>query len=78
VIPSNVNKITKHACLDLTGDETIWGCTGYGEADSGITERIMNKLSISKGDQVVIISNANRIRSRAYIHRHKLNGMLDD
>ena len=78
MITSNVNNITKHACLDLTGDETTWGHAGYDETGSGITGRIMNKLGISKGGQVVIISDANRIRPRRYMHRHKLHVMPDD
>ena len=43
-----------------------------------VTGRIMNKPGISKGGQVVIISDANRIRPRAYMHRHKLHVMPDD
>ena len=73
VITSNVNNITKHACLDLTGDETAWGHAGYGETGSGITGRIMNKPGISKGGQVVIISDTRRIRPCSYMHRHKLH-----
>ena len=61
MITSNVNSIKKHDCLDLTGDETTWGHAGYGEAGSGITGQIMNKPGISKGSQVVIISDANII-----------------
>ena len=61
VIPSNVNNITKHAFLDLAGVETTWGHARYCEAGSGITGWIMNKPGISMGDQVVSISDANRI-----------------
>ena len=38
----------------------------------------MNKPGILKGGQVVIISDANRIRSGAYMHRYKLHEMPDD
>ena len=78
MITSNVNNITKHTCLDLTRDETTWRYAGYGEAGSRITGQIMNKPGISKGGQVIIISDANRIRTRSYMHRHKLHEMPDD
>ena len=78
VIVNNVNNITKYASLDLCGDETTWGHAGYGEAGSGITGRIMNKPGISKGGQIVVITDSNRIRPRAYIHRHKLHTMPDN
>ena len=78
VIVNNVNNITKHASLDLCGDETTWGHAGYGEAGSGITGRIMNKPGISKGGQIVVVTDSNRIRPRAYRHRHKLHKMPDE
>jgi len=78
VITIDVKNITKHACLDLTGDETSWGHAGYGEAGSGITGLIINKLDISKRGQAVIISDANRIRPQAYMYRYKLHEMPDD
>jgi len=61
VVASNINNITNHACLDLTGDETIWGNAGYGEAGSGIAGWVMNNPGILKGVQVAIISDSNRI-----------------
>jgi hypothetical protein len=70
---ANVNAITKHAELDLCGDETTWGHGGFGEAGSGLVGRIMGKPGISKGGQIVMISDVNRIRPRAYVHRHKLH-----
>jgi hypothetical protein len=73
VIFANVNAITKHAELDLCGDETTWGHGGFGEAGSGLVGRIMGKPGISKGGQIVMISDVNRIRPRAYVHRHKLH-----
>jgi len=37
----------------------------------------MNKPGISKGGQVVFISDSDRIRPRASMHRHKLHEMPD-
>ena len=73
VLFANVNAISKHAELDLCGDETTWGHGGFGEAGSGLVGRIMGKPGISKGGQIVMISDVNRIRPRAYVHRHKLH-----
>jgi hypothetical protein len=73
ILFANINSITKHAELDLCGDETTWGHGGFGEAGSGLVGRIMGKPGISKGGQIVMISDVNRIRPRAYVHRHKLH-----
>ena len=68
----NINAVTKEADLDLCGDETTWGHSGYAEAGTGITGRIKNKPCVSKGGQTVIVSDVSRNRPRAYLHRHKL------
>jgi hypothetical protein len=72
VLISNLNAITKHAEADQCGDETTWGHGGYGEAGSGLAGRIMGKPGITRGGQIVIISDVSRCRPRAYVHRHKL------
>ena len=71
VICHNVNAITAEASLDLCGDETTFGHQGYGEADSGLLVSVKGKPKITKGMQSVIISDYDRIRPRAYLHRHK-------
>lgn len=68
----NVNAITLDAGLDLCGDETTFGFNGWGEAGTGLLGLIMNKPGITRGGQVVMVVDADRIRPRAYIHRHKL------
>jgi hypothetical protein len=73
VMISNLNAITKHAEADQCGDETTWGHGGYGEAGSGLAGRIMGKPGITRGGQIVIISDVSRCRPRAYVHRHKLH-----
>ena len=69
----NLNAITEEAELDLCGDETTWGHGGFGESGSGLIGRIINKPGITKGGQIVMVSDVNRIRPRAYMHRHKLH-----
>jgi hypothetical protein len=73
VITHNVCALTERASLDLCGDETSWGHQGYGEAGSGVLERIMNKPGITKGMQTVLAVDAYRQRPYTYVHRHKLH-----
>jgi len=73
VLVHNVNALTKHAELDLCGDETTWGHGGYGEAGSGLVGRILGKPGVTKGGQIVLVSDVHRIRPRAFLHRHKLH-----
>jgi hypothetical protein len=73
VLISNLNAVTKYAESDQCGDETTWGHGGYGEAGSGLAGRIMGKPGITRGGQIVIISDVSRCRPRAYVHRHKLH-----
>jgi len=73
VLFSNVRAVSKRAELDMCGDETTWGHEGFGEAGSGLTGRIMGKPGVTKGGQIVVVSDVGRIRPRAYIHRHKLH-----
>ena len=68
----NTNAITKYADEHLTVDETTWGFGGYGEKDSGLVQRLMNK-KVNKGGQTTIITDSGRFRPRALIHRHKLH-----
>lgn len=70
-IVQNTNAITKKADENQVLDETTWGHSGYGESGSGLSGRLRNK-PVSKGGQVVMVMDANRLRPRAYMHRHKL------
>ncbi|MGL5935917.1 MAG: hypothetical protein ACRCZI_09885, partial [Cetobacterium sp.] len=69
----NVNAITHRVGLDLCGDETSWGHQGFGESGTGVVGQILGKPGISKGGQTVIISDVDRLRPRAYVHRHKVH-----
>lgn len=72
---SNTNSICDRAELDLCGDETTYPFGGFGEAGSGLISRV-KKPGISKGGQIVIISDVHHCRIRAYTHRHKLHATL--
>jgi hypothetical protein len=67
----NVNSVTRKAGLDLCGDETTYGHQGFGERGSGILTKIQGKPGITKGMQSVIVTDCDRIRPTAYLHRHK-------
>ena len=67
----NVNALTLRACLDLCGDETTFGHQGFGEPDSGLLSKILGKPGITKGMQTVVVCDVDRIRPRAFLHRHK-------
>jgi hypothetical protein len=71
VICHNVNAITDTCGLDMCGDETSWGHQGFGESGTGVVGQILGKPGISKGGQTVILSDVDRLRPRAYVHRHK-------
>ena len=73
---ANTNAISKYADENQTVDETTWGFGGYGEANSGLCTRLMNK-KVNKGGQITIISDSGRFRPRAHIHRHKLHKKID-
>jgi hypothetical protein len=70
-IIDNLNSLTGRAELDLCGNETTYGHMGCGELGSGLVARIMGKPGISKGGQIVLVSDASRNRPRIYMHRHK-------
>ena len=69
----NVNCINQYAESDQCGDGTTWGHGGYGEAGSGLVGSIIGNPGVSKGGQIVMISDVNWIRPRVYMHRHKLH-----
>jgi hypothetical protein len=71
VMVHNVNALTKHACLDLCGDETTWGHQGFAEKGCGLTGLVQGKPGITKGGQIVMLWDVNWLRPRAYVHRHK-------
>jgi hypothetical protein len=68
---NNINELTHSSDLDLCGDETTWAHNGFGEAGTGLLARVMGKPGVTKGGQIVLLSDAYRNRPRAYLHRHK-------
>ena len=72
-IISNTNAIMEAADLDQCGDNTTWSHGGYGEAGTGLVGRITGKPGISKGRHIVITSDINRNRVKAYTHQHKMH-----
>ena len=63
--------MTNYACLDQTIDESSWSHGGYGESGTSNVFDIKNKPGCSRGGQVVLCCDSDRIRPRAYVHRYK-------
>ena len=61
VMVHNVNAIMKDAELDLCGDETTYATGSYGEKGLGIVGRVVGKPGVSKGGQIVMISDVHRV-----------------
>ena len=73
VICHNTNILTKDACLDLCGDESTWLFGGWAGKDTGVISRNLEKPDGSTGGQLILVTDVDQIRVRAYIHRHKLH-----
>jgi hypothetical protein len=73
VLVHNTNAITKKACLDLCGDESTWAHQGYADSISDMLSIVIGKPNVTKGGQVVLVMDVDRVRPRAYLHRHKLH-----
>ena len=71
VLFANVNAVSKFLEMDLCGDKTTWGHQGYGEAGSGLMGRIVGKPGITKGGQIVMVSDVHWIRPRAYVQTQR-------
>jgi hypothetical protein len=72
----NINELSHSADLDLCGDETTWAHNGFGESGTGLLTRVMGKPGVTKGGQIVLVSDAYRNRPRAYLHRHKCHAPI--
>jgi hypothetical protein len=75
-IISNINALLHSSDLDLCGDKTTWAHNGFGEAGTGLLGRVMGKPGVTKGGQIVLLSDAYRNRPRAYLHCHKSHPAL--
>jgi hypothetical protein len=73
VLTSNVNALSRRAGLDLCGDESTWGHQGYADGVSGLLGLVIGKPHITKGGQVTFVTDVDRVRPRAYVHRHNLH-----
>lgn len=67
----NCNAITKKSCDDQCIDESSFPFNGYGEPGSGNITRVKGKPGCRKGGQIVLSVDADRLRPRAVVHRHK-------
>jgi len=72
VIIHNVNALSLFAAKDLCLDETTFAFNGWGETGTGLFGLVMGKPGVTRGAQSVLVCDVDRIRPRAYLHRHKL------
>ena len=62
----NLKQFTKRACQDIVIDESTWPYYGFGP----FVEYLVGKM-VSRGGQTVLMSDADRLRPRGFIHRRK-------
>jgi len=75
VLMHNLNAITLYACSDQCVDESTFGHGGYGPMNDGLFGYLKNK-PFTKGGQIVLTCDVDRIRPRAYVHRHKAHPVI--
>jgi len=75
VLVRNMNAITLYACSDQCVDESTFGHGGYGPMNDGLFGYLKNK-PFTKGGQIVLTCDVDRIRPRAYVHRHKAHPVI--
>jgi len=73
VIVNNINNLTLLAGSDLCLDETTFAFNGWGEAGSGSLSIIVGKPGVTRGGQIGIIIDVDRICPQGHLHRHKLH-----
>jgi hypothetical protein len=67
-IINNINELSHSSDLHLCGDETTWAHNGFGEAGTGLLNRVMGKPGVTKSGQIVLVSDAYRNHLKT---RHK-------
>ena len=76
-ICNNTNALTVKAGKNCAGDESTWGFMGYGTNDGAhVIERRVGKPGVTKGGQLVVISDVDRVRLRAWMTRHTKHDRL--
>ena len=63
--------MTPGAELNLCGDETMYSHIGFREPGSGLVAQIMGKPGISKGSQIVLVTDLSQNCPQMYTHWHK-------
>jgi hypothetical protein len=70
VLISNINELSAKADADLYGDETTISVNAFGESGCDLIKRVKGKPGVTKGAQIVLVSDVHRNCPRAYFHRH--------
>ena len=70
VITYNINDTLNMIGLDMCGYETSWGHQGWGDINSELTFKIMNNTGLSKGGQIVMVTDVDYVLPRSYVNLH--------
>jgi hypothetical protein len=76
VLINNINELSEKADDDLCGDETTISVNSYGESGCDLIKRVKGKPGVTKGAQIVLVSDVHRNRVRAYFHRHNAHAKI--
>lgn len=71
MLPHNVDIPTEKACDDLCGDKSPHGFVGWGEAGAGLIGQVKGKPGVSRGGQIAMPFDVDRVHPRAHLHQHK-------
>ena len=72
-IVHNTTAITERAALDLCADESTYPYMGFGPGDGSQLVARQRRKKCSKGGQIILATDVDRVRPRAYLHRHRLH-----
>jgi hypothetical protein len=78
MINHNINAIMLQGSMDLCVDKTTFAAQGYAKKGSGIVHGISGKLQVTKGCQVVLSIDADRICPRAAVFHHPHHEKVND
>ena len=62
----------------MCGYKTSWGHKGWGEANSGLMFKILNRPGVRKGGHIVMVTDVYHVLPRAYMHRDKVQNHPDN
>ena len=59
--------------MDIRGDETYWGHQGWGESNIRTTVKITNKPAVSKGGNILLVTDVDLVLTISFVNWHKVH-----